>query len=185
MEDSDKENAGIFFNKLLNELDSWFTKRSFADFLKKKASEPASKKEKKEIVYGGIVFNTILAVNYILKIKNNKKSLNKIRSIIKKLEEKKSQTDNILSSVIQFIIKSSDNESCFFVFTTECFLSFLYLLEIETKVKLEGAVRGMISSAFTSFLNKNIANIANAFVIKLEEDIHPGDEYLKRNSAMN
>lgn len=151
-----KQFAKVFFNKIINELNDDLVDESFAEFLKKKTSSVPN--EKKETVYSGIVLNIIFAIEYIFKIDNSKNGLSNIEDIIKKLESKKSETDKMFSSVIQTEINFSKN-SCLVIFSTECFHSFVNLLEIETKTNLKETINEILSEILLSFLKKNDCSI--------------------------
>lgn len=173
-EEKAKPFAKIFFNKIINELNDEIGKTSLADFLKKKALTVPN--EKAEMVYGGIILNIIFAVEYILKIYNGEDGLGRIKSIIKKLEENQSETDKMLSFVIETEIVLA-REHCLAIFQTECFNAFIDLLEIETKINLKETLSEMLSGIMGYFLE--IKNNTSCF------NPPPFLEFLLKNTTLN
>lgn len=169
-----KRIAKIFFSKIINELNEEISKMGFADFLKKKTLSVPN--EKVEIVYGGVILNTIFAVEYVLKFGNGNDGLSKIKDIVEKLEEKKSETDKMLSSVIETEIGLA-GKHCLEIFSTNCFCSFIDLLEIETKTNLKETISEMLSGIMVSMIETtNVAQCLNP---------PPFAEFLLKNTTLN
>lgn len=167
----------FFFNKILDEFNDGLNNGGFADFLNKKLSSVPN--EKKEVVYSGIILNTIFAVEYTFKIDNSEKGLKNIEDIIKKLKNKKSETDKMFSSVIETEIGLSE-ENCLAIFATDCFCSFICLLEMETKLNLGGTMSKMLSGLMFSFFETH-----DLVIIKTFEELPAFLRFLLKHTTEN
>lgn len=175
-----KQFAGPFFNKIINELNNDLVNASFVKFLEKKASSVPN--EKKEIVYCGVVLNIIFAIEYLLKIDSNKKGLDNIEEIIKKLQSKKSETDKMLSEVIRTESEMTlFCENCLSIFTTNDFHSFVDLLEIETALNLKETLSKMLSGIIVSFLKTT----NESFAVEAFQEPPPFVDFLVKNTTLN
>lgn len=182
MENSEKVDqfAKFFSNKVINELNDEISKISFAKFLEKKASSVTN--EKKETVYGGIVLNIMFAIECVLKFENSEKGLKNIKEIIEKLENKKSETDKMFSSVIETEVGMSLScENCLAIFATDCFHSFIDLLEMETKFNLKETISEMLSGIIVSILK----TCNDALIIDLLKKTGPLSDFLARRIMLN
>lgn len=106
--------------------------------------------------------NTIFAIEYTFKIDNSEKGLKNIKEIIEKLENKKSETDKMFSSVIETAIELSE-ENCLAIFATDCLYSFICLLDMETKLNLSETISKMLSGIMFSFFETNDLIILETF----------------------
>ncbi len=180
--EKNKQLAKFFFNKIINELNNELINESenFSKFLQKKTLSVPN--DKKETVCGGIILNTIFAFEYVLKFENDQDGLKKIKTIAKKLESKKTETDKMLSSVIETEINMSlSHENCLAIFTTSCFHSFVDLLEIETALNLKETISEMLSGIIVSFLETH----NSALVVEALKEAPPFFVFLTKNTTLN